>query len=283
MELIKKRAELAGIIERLRSEGKQIGFVPTMGALHEGHLSLIRAAAECDVVVCSIFVNPVQFNDASDLEKYPRILDQDMALLSTEKCDYVFAPSVEEMYPEAPEEKYDFGALERVMEGAHRPGHFNGVAVVVKRLFDMVRPHKAYFGLKDFQQLRIIEKLVETEQIPVEIVPCSIVRENDGLAMSSRNRRLKEEERAIAPQIHRILKESVTHYKKAGVFQCMEWVRDQIGQIPEFRLEYFQIVERESLQPVAEGDGSMQHVGCIALHLGNVRLIDNIDYSQSVQ
>ncbi len=283
MELIKKRAELAGIIELLRSEGKQIGFVPTMGALHEGHLSLIRAAAECDVVVCSIFVNPVQFNDASDLEKYPRILDQDMALLSTEKCDYVFAPSVEEMYPEAPEEKYDFGALERVMEGAHRPGHFNGVAVVVKRLFDMVRPHKAYFGLKDFQQLRIIEKLVETEQIPVEIVPCPIVREDDGLAMSSRNRRLKEEERIIAPQIHRILKESVTHYKNAGVFQCMDRVRDQIGQILEFRLEYFQIVERESLQPVAEGDGSKQHVGCIALHLGNVRLIDNIDYSQSVQ
>jgi len=185
MRLIQKREEMMAVATALRNEGKTIGFVPTMGALHQGHLSLVQAASENDVVVCSIFVNPVQFNDAADLQKYPRTLKADLALLEKESCDIVFAPSAEEMYPEPPSETYDFGLLEQVMEGAYRSGHFNGVAVVVKRLFDIVQPHKAYFGFKDFQQLTIIEALVKQYALPVEIVPCPIIREDDGLAMSS--------------------------------------------------------------------------------------------------
>ncbi len=278
MRLIQKREEMMAVATALRNEGKTIGFVPTMGALHQGHLSLVQAASENDVVVCSIFVNPVQFNDAADLQKYPRTLKADLALLEKESCDIVFAPSAEEMYPEPPSETYDFGLLEQVMEGAYRSGHFNGVAVVVKRLFDIVQPHKAYFGFKDFQQLTIIEALVKQYALPVEIVPCPIIREDDGLAMSSRNRRLPEQHRALAPEIHRILKQSKDVLKSKALAETKQWVIDQLNAIDAFRLEYFTIVDRNSLQEVEEEDEILNSVGCVALYLGDVRLIDNIEY-----
>ena len=208
MLVINKVQELKEIQRRLHEEGKTIGLVPTMGALHSGHYSLLeRARQENDIVVCSIFVNPVQFNNAEDLEKYPRTLEQDLAYIE-KVADIVFAPTVDEVFPTPPTEKYDFGTLETVMEGAFRPGHFNGVGVIVKRLFDWTEPHRAYFGEKDFQQLAIIQELVRQYAINIEIVPCPIVREASGLALSSRNARLSETDRTTAAKIHQILESS---------------------------------------------------------------------------
>jgi pantoate--beta-alanine ligase len=271
--------ETSDYLSRQKAEGMQIGFVPTMGALHEGHLSLMqRAKEENDLLAVSVFVNPIQFNNVADLEKYPRDSERDRKLLEQIGCDVLFAPDVEEMYPEPETTEYDFGPLERVMEGASRKGHFNGVAIVVRKLFGIIGPQKAYFGEKDFQQLAIIQELVRQYKLPVEIVPCPIVREPDGLAMSSRNERLTENERKTAPKVYRILKEAKTKMEKLNPEQLKEWVKGQFEKIPEFRLDYFEIADDTYLQPVETWDNNKGIMGFVAVFLGNVRLIDNIRF-----
>ena len=266
-------------LDQLRKASKSIGFVPTMGALHRGHLELMKTAKrDNDILVVSIFVNPIQFNNKEDLEKYPRNLENDISLLEEINCDILFSPSVEEMYPEPEKEKFDFGSLERVMEGAFRPGHFNGVAIVVKKLFDVIKPDTAYFGEKDFQQLAIIRKLVEMEQIPVSIVACPIVREEDGLAMSSRNKRLTEKERLVAPFIYNALTDAKNQIKKMSPDEVKFRLKNQFADQSDFRLEYFEIADDKNLQPVSSWTESTGIRGFIAAYLGQVRLIDNIRF-----
>lgn len=259
------------------------GFVPTMGALHEGHLSLVTKATDsCRMVAVSIFVNPTQFNDPHDLLRYPRTLDADLEMLSgvLRENDFVFVPSVEEIYPEPDMRRFDFGDLERVMEGVHRPGHFNGVAQVVSRLFDIIRPSAAFFGQKDFQQLTIIRELARREYPRVEIIACPIVREHDGLAMSSRNRRLLTQHREKAGEIYRTLIAASAMISDYEIQEIREFVADRINMIPDFRLEYFEIVEESTLKPVnsvIEMSPEKKYYGCIALWAGEIRLIDNIE------
>lgn len=259
------------------------GFVPTMGALHEGHLSLVTKATDsCRMVAVSIFVNPTQFNDPHDLLRYPRTLDADLEMLSgvLRENDFVFVPSVEEIYPEPDTRRFDFGDLERVMEGVHRPGHFNGVAQVVSRLFDIIRPSAAFFGQKDFQQLTIIRELARREYPRVEIIACPIVREHDGLAMSSRNRRLLTQHREKAGEIYRTLIAASAMISDYEIQEIREFVADRINMIPDFRLEYFEIVEESTLKPVnsvIEMSPEKKYYGCIALWAGEIRLIDNIE------
>ncbi|MDL2297265.1 pantoate--beta-alanine ligase [Bacteroidales bacterium OttesenSCG-928-B11] len=275
--IIETVEELKDVLFRIRSNGKSIGFVPTMGALHDGHLSLIkRAHDETEVVVCSIFVNPTQFNQMSDLESYPKTPEQDIAKIE-EYVDIVFMPTQAEIYPEPPSEKFDFGQLEKVMEGTSRPGHFNGVATIVKRLFDWINPDKAYFGEKDFQQLAIIRQLVKDNNLDVQIVACPIVRESNGLAMSSRNRRLTPEQFVLAGNIARIL-EASTRITPCTVQNVKEFVNNELGKYPDFRLDYFEIADENTLQPVADFNGHDGVMGCVAIYLGDVRLIDNIRY-----
>ena len=260
---------------RERAAGKSIGMVPTMGALHEGHLSLIRRAhQENDVVFCSIFVNPVQFNNAEDLAKYPRTLEADVQLIG-ELADYVFTPTVEEVFPVAPTEVYDFGTVANVMEGAARPGHFNGVGVIVRRLLEWVRPHKAYFGEKDYQQIAVIREMCAQCRILAEIVPCPIVREPNGLAMSSRNRRLSAHEFETAANIHRILESSK---QCKSVPEIRHFVETEIAKIPEFELDYFEIADAETLLTTDTLDNPHGVMGFITVFVGPVRLIDNIKY-----
>jgi pantoate--beta-alanine ligase len=250
-----------------------------MGALHEGHFQLMqRAKSENEMLVVSIFVNPIQFNNPEDLKKYPRNLEKDKTLLKSVGCDVLFAPSVEEMYPEPVNTKYDFGKLENVMEGAFRKGHFNGVAVVVKKLFDILLPDKAYFGEKDFQQFAIIKELVRIENLPVQIVPCPIVRETDGLAMSSRNERLSPDERNAAPFIYKTLQAAVEFSKKINPEIVKKWVAEQFSANNVFQLEYFEIANDHDLQPVTTWNKDCGTLGFIALRLGKVRLIDNIRF-----
>lgn len=275
MLVINKVQELKEIQRRLHEEGKTIGLVPTMGALHSGHYSLLeRARQENDIVVCSIFVNPVQFNNAEDLEKYPRTLEQDLAYIE-KVADIVFAPTVDEVFPTPPTEKYDFGTLETVMEGAFRPGHFNGVGVIVKRLFDWTEPHRAYFGEKDFQQLAIIQELVRQYALNIKIIPCPIVREASGLALSSRNARLSETDRTTAAKIHQIL-ESSRNY--TTLQETQQFVEEEIAKVPEFTLDYFAIANARTLQPIENFSDAETVIGCIAVFIGGVRLIDNVKY-----
>lgn len=274
-----KITETQTFLDNERKQGLSIGFVPTMGALHEGHLQLMRRAKkENDLLVVSIFVNPIQFNNPKDLEKYPRNLEADKELLESVGCDVLFSPDTQEMYPEEVKEKFDFGALETVMEGAHRPGHFNGVAIVVKKLFNIVKPDRAYFGEKDFQQLAIIQKLVEIENLDIEIVPCPIVREVDGLAMSSRNARLTPEERAIAPNIFRILEYAKSKKESICAAPMKQMVINMFEANEDLQLEYFEIADDKNLQPVKSWESNKGVLGFVALQLGNVRLIDNIRF-----
>lgn len=275
--LLHTRAELEHILGQQRSTGKSIGFVPTMGALHAGHIQLVeRALRENDYAVVSIFVNPIQFNNPDDLHKYPRTLDQDMAMLQAVGCHCVFAPSVAEMYPEPDNSEFGFGALAEVMEGKFRPGHFRGVAVVVRKLFQIVKPQRAYFGEKDFQQLAIIRRLVELEKMDVTIVGCPIVRETDGLAMSSRNMRLSPDDRAKAPAIFNALSEARDVYRWFTPEGINELVAAQINQCPGFETEYVQVVDSRTLQPFYDWADVEHAVVCVAAFLGGVRLIDNI-------
>ncbi|OQX73080.1 MAG: pantoate--beta-alanine ligase [Bacteroidetes bacterium 4484_249] len=277
MEIYETINQTKNYLKGFRDKGKSIGFVPTMGALHEGHLTLIRAATkENDIVVCSIFVNPTQFNNKNDLENYPRDFESDINKLQKEKCDLVFHPSVEEMYPEPATEVFDFGGLDKVMEGEFRPGHFNGVATVVKRLFEIVEPERAYFGLKDYQQLVIIHKITKDYNLPVEIVPCSTVREDDGLAMSSRNRLLSVPERHQAADIYETLKMVKVQSGYTPISELKEHVEKFFRKNKFFKFEYFEIVDMYSLKPLRNWAESKNAVACIAVYIGNVRLIDNI-------
>lgn len=278
MKRIEHIEELSQYIDKAKEEGKTIGLVPTMGALHSGHISLIEEARkENDIVICSVFVNPIQFNNKEDLNKYPRDIEKDIAILEENGCDVLFCPKAEEVYPEQAKESFSFGKLEEVMEGAQRPGHFNGVAVIVSRLFSWIRPNRAYFGEKDFQQLAIIKDMVEQLNSPVEIVPCPIVRHKDGLAISSRNIRLSEEARALAPKIHQILKTSASMKDNVSISQVKSFVLHEFKLIKDFELEYFEIVDDITLQPlIKKGENGV--IGCIAVWLDGVRLIDIIRY-----
>lgn len=264
-------------VEEKHNLGLKIGFVPTMGALHEGHLSLInRAKKDNDIVVCSVFVNPIQFNNPADLEKYPRTPEKDIKKLEQAGCDAVFMPTAEEMYPNKVEDHYDFGDLERVMEGACRPGHFNGVAIVVRKLFEIVTPNRAYFGEKDFQQLAIINKMVSNLNMNLEIVPCPIVREKDGLAMSSRNVRLNEAERAIAPKIFATLNDSITKKDVMSPAEMKNYALKKYAEIKEFDVEYVEITDEINLKSIENWDECDHARIFVALQLGPVRLIDNV-------
>lgn len=267
--------ELREAISSLKKSGKTIGFVPTMGALHDGHISLLKQAKlENQTVVCSIFVNPIQFNNQNDFSRYPRTLEQDLETIQ-KYVDIVFIPQKEEVFPSLPKEKYNFGLLESVMEGEYRPNHFNGVAIIVKRLFEWILPDKAYFGEKDYQQLVIIKELVHRFSFPIEIIACPTVRETNGLAMSSRNKLLTDEEFQIAGNIYRILKESL-HQSPFSVENIKKYVKEEVNKIASLQLEYFEIVDGETLQLIDNLKENSSVIGCIAVYLGNVRLIDNI-------
>lgn len=288
MQIITTVAALTAAIEEAKKSNKTIGLVPTMGALHEGHLSLIeRARKENDLVVVSVFVNPIQFNNQEDLAKYPRTVEADCEKLQGAGADIAFVPSVEEMYPEPVETVYHFGPIEEVMEGPRRPGHFSGVAVVVRRLFDLTQPNRAYFGEKDFQQIAIIRNLLEQIKYPIELVPCPIVRAEDGLALSSRNMRLSAEARAVAPNIYDTLQQAVEMSECEDVESVHDWVIDTLASFHEvngideslkFDPEYFEIVDDTTLQPVTEWDGEHGVVGCITVWLTGVRLIDMVRF-----
>lgn len=278
MQIITTKSELCKSLTN--STGIRIGFVPTMGALHQGHLSLVmRSKRENEVTVVSIFVNPTQFNDSRDLEKYPRTLDADINLLSQVGCDIVFAPTVDEMYPEKDTRIFNFGTLETVMEGRHRPGHFNGVAQIVSKLFDAVQPHIAYFGEKDFQQLAIIREMVKQLNYTITIAGCPIVRESSGLALSSRNMLLSAEEHKKAPIIYQILSESCIFVAQKQPHEVRNWVLNKF-QNTGLDVEYFVIVDGYSLQPVSSWNESDYIVGCIAVFCGKIRLIDNIPFKR---
>ncbi len=281
MELIKTKKNLNLYLSGLLAEGGSIGFVPTMGALHKGHLSLTEIAGkQSDFVIVSIFVNPTQFNDPDDLRNYPRNLEKDLALLSDQgKTSAVFAPEVNDIYPEPDLRKFDFGQLDKVMEGAHRPGHFNGVAQVVSKLFEIVQPHKAFFGQKDFQQLAIVSQMVKQMKSEIEIVSCPIIREDDGLAMSSRNVLLSPEERIHAANISRILFKSKELAKSTDVVNLTGWVINELNNDPFLKVEYFQIVDSHNLMPVEKWSQPGTKQGCVAVKIGKVRLIDNIKFN----
>ncbi len=258
---------------------KTIGFVPTMGALHNGHISLVkRSVEENDVTVVSVFVNPTQFNDKADLERYPRTEEADKKLLEAAGCDIVFMPQVEEMYPEEDTRVFNFGSIETVMEGKYRPGHFNGVAQIVSKLFYAVEPTRSYFGEKDFQQVAIIRDMVRQLNIPVEIIACPIIREESGLARSSRNELLSAEERKKAALISQVLSKSVNFAKDMSVEEVKNWVIDQFKVDEVFKMDYYDIVDGNTLQSVSSWEESDYIVGCIAIYCGKIRLIDNIHY-----
>ena len=279
MKIVNSIQELKRYLAEERQHNKQIGFVPTMGALHNGHLSLVkRCVEENDVCVVSIFVNPTQFNDKNDLATYPRTLDKDSALLEPAGCDYVFAPTEAEMYPEPDTRTFDCGTVSAVMEGARRPGHFNGVAQIVSKLFYAVEPDNAYFGEKDFQQIAVIRAMVKQLNIPVKINACPILREEDGLALSSRNVRLTPEQRQKAPLIARTLKESTNFAVGKSVQEVIDYVVNTINADPVMRVEYYEIVDGITMESIKDWSDTDYAVGCITVYCGEVRLIDNIRY-----
>lgn len=281
MKIIRSIKELHAVIESLKNTQKTLGFVPTMGALHDGHKSLVeQSVAENDLTIVSVFVNPTQFNNLSDLEKYPRNLDKDADLLKKVGCDFIFAPEAKDIYHEDELNnrfEFDFGGLDTVMEGRFRPGHFNGVVQIVSKLFQLVKPDKAYFGEKDFQQLSIIHRMVEILNFDIQIIDCKIIREESGLAMSSRNERLSPEQRKNAVQISKVLFESRNFVPQLMPKEIIEWVTEQINKVSGLDVEYYEIVDVKSLQTVNSWQNPT--VGCIAVYCGEVRLIDNIRYN----
>lgn len=284
MKVFSKIVDLQNELFEVRKQGHSVGLVPTMGALHEGHASLVRhSVKDNDVTVVSVFVNPTQFNDKNDLKNYPRDLKADCELLEKCKADYVFAPEVEDMYPTPDTREFEYPPVSTVMEGAHRPGHFNGVCQVVSRLFYIVRPDRAYFGEKDWQQIAVVKAMVRHLDLKVQIVECPIVRDEDGLARSSRNTLLKPEERAIAPKIYEVLKDSVEYGKKHSLKETHDFVVDKINAVDGLDVEYFSIVDGNTLQDLADWDSSDYVVGCITVYCGKtpIRLIDHIKYKES--
>ena len=275
MKVFESVKELRAELDKAEQSG--IGFVPTMGALHAGHRSLVeRARRENGTVVVSVFVNPTQFNDKNDLKHYPRTPEADARLLEEAGADFVLMPTVEEIYPQPDTRQFDFGLIDKVMEGATRPGHFNGVAQVVSRLFDIVRPARAYFGEKDFQQIAVIKSMVAQLALPIEIVECAIVRGEDGLALSSRNTLLDAAHRAAAPHIYATLRAAVTQSQERVPARLKEWVTAEVERNPLLKVIYYQSVDARTMQEVAAWDDSPRIQGCIAVQAGDIRLIDNI-------
>lgn len=282
MKVVHTIKDLQTELTALKAQGKKVGLVPTMGALHAGHASLVeRSVSENGVTVVSVFVNPTQFNDKNDLEKYPRTLEADCRLLEDCGAMFVFAPSVEEMYPQPDTRQFSYAPLDTVMEGAFRPGHFNGVCQIVSKLFDAVQPDRAYFGEKDFQQLAIIREMVRQLKYNLEIVGCPIVREEDGLALSSRNKRLSAEERENALNISQTLFKSRTFAASHTVSETLKMVEDAMEAAPGLCLEYFEIVDGNTLQKISDWENTSYAVGCITVFCGDVRLIDNIKYKEN--
>lgn len=279
MKIYTLKNEIIELISQYKKEGKSIGFVPTMGALHKGHISLVNNSVNSnDITVVSIFVNPTQFNNPADLKTYPRTMENDLEKLRVANCDIVFCPEVNEIYPEQDTREFDFGYIDKVMEGKNRPGHFNGVGQVVSKLFDIVKPHRAYFGMKDFQQVAVIKKLIKILNFDVEIVACPIIRESDGLAMSSRNMLLTQEHRKNAPHIHGTLIKACKFASDKSVQELKEWVINEINSNPFLEVEYFDIVDDTELKPVKNWSEECIKIGCITVQAGNVRLIDNITF-----
>lgn len=277
MIVYRTKDELIHHLDDLRGKQKSMGLVPTMGALHKGHISLVaRSFSENETTVVSIFVNPTQFNDSADLEKYPRTPEKDLEMLQANGVDVVFMPTVEEMYPEKDRRLFDLEGLDQVLEGASREGHFNGVAQIVSKLLQLTNPHRAYFGQKDFQQLVIIRHLVQIMEMDLEIVSCPIIREKDGLAMSSRNGRLSRKQRKEAPFIYQTLLKAVEMRGEFPPNKLKAWVRTQFDQHPLMDLDYFEIIENKTLRPVNSWDEKVNKVACIAVILGEIRLIDNM-------
>lgn len=283
MEIIRTASRLKELADKARAEHKSVGLVPTMGALHQGHLSLVeRARRENDIVVVSVFVNPTQFNNANDLATYPRTEEADCQLLEHAGVDAAFIPTVEEMYPEPDTRQFDLGPVAEVMEGPMRPGHFNGVAQIVSKLFSLSRPVRAYFGEKDFQQIAVIRRMVELEGgfEGLDIVSCPICRANDGLALSSRNVRLTPEQRAVAPAIYKVLSQSAAS-PLPTVTETQRDVEEQLNSLPFMKVEYFTIVDGLTMQPISSWNDTDYAVGCITVYCGDVRLIDNITYKKN--
>ena len=281
MKVFNKIVDLQNVLFLARKQGKKIGLVPTMGALHEGHASLItKSIGENDITVVSVFLNPTQFNDQSDFDRYPRTLEADSRLVEACGADYIFAPSVKDIYPSPDARHFEFPPVTTVMEGARRPGHFNGVCQVVSRLFYIVRPDSAYFGEKDWQQIAVVKQLAKYINSNVRIVECPIIRDPDGLAKSSRNSLLTKEERAIAPAIYQILRESIGYAETHSLKETRNMVVERINAIPELEVEYFEIVDGDSLLPVENWERSEYIVGCITVYCGKtpIRLIDHIRY-----
>ena len=278
MKIFNTIAETRQYLDKMNTDGKTIGFVPTMGALHKGHLNLVKQAKkENDICVCSIFVNPIQFNNQDDLQKYPHQIDADISYLKELDCDVLFNPTVEEMYPEPDNSKFDFGQIENVMEGRNRPGHFNGVAIVVKKLFEIIQPTKAYFGKKDYQQLLIVKTLVQQYKLSPEIIGCDIVREDNGLAMSSRNERLDFWKRKEAEFIYESLQGAKQMKEYLSPVQLKKWVLERFRNKDMFVLEYFEVADSKTLQPLEKWEDSDSSIAFIVAHVDGVRLIDNIE------
>lgn len=281
MKVLRTVGEVREAMQAARAAGQSIGLVPTMGALHAGHASLVdKAREQNDIVVVSVFVNPTQFNNPNDLSTYPRTEEADCELLEKHGADYAFIPSVEEIYPEPDTRVFPLGPVAEVMEGAMRPGHFNGVAQIVSKLFAMVLPTRAYFGEKDFQQIAVIRRMVQLEGFDLEIVACPIMREADGLALSSRNVRLTPLGRSQAPAIHRVLCESLKMVPDHTPAQVKQWVTEQIDNAGGLETEYYEIADALTMQPVDNWTSPNGTVGCVTVYCGDVRLIDNILYTR---
>lgn len=279
MQVINTVAQLRETLQAERAKGKSIGLVPTMGALHDGHASLVRrSVAENDITIVSIFLNPTQFNDPKDLERYPRTLESDCSLLESCGAQIAFAPSVKEIYPEPDTRHFSYPPTDSVMEGKRRPGHFNGVCQIVSKLFEMTEPTRAYFGEKDYQQIAVIRRMIADLEMKLEIVPCPVVREQSGLAMSSRNTLLSPEEKKTAANIYRILSESKT--QKLNIAETTDWVIQHINAIPGLEVEYYSIVDGDTLADISSWDDAASVVGCITVYCGKtpIRLIDHIRY-----
>lgn len=281
MTIINTIEQMKAVTAEARRQGQSVGLVPTMGALHEGHASLIRrSVADNDITVVSVFVNPTQFNDKNDLNNYPRTLEADCTLIESIGGTYVFAPSVEEVYPEPDTRSFAYPPIDTVMEGARRPGHFNGVCQIVSKLFMMVNPDRAYFGEKDFQQIAVIRAMMADQGFNFELVPCPIVREASGLALSSRNTLLTDDERKLAVNISRALIGSLPYALSHSVAETQQWVVDTLNAITGLDVEYYEIVDAITLQPVSAWDEAEHIQGCITVFCGHtpIRLIDNINY-----
>lgn len=280
MQIITKITHLQHVLEAFKKQKKTIGFVPTMGALHNGHISLIEASKkECDVTVCSIFVNPTQFNDKKDLERYPKTPEKDSLLLKNADCDVLFMPEVAEMYPEPDTRTFDFGTIDKILDGMFRPGHFNGVAQIVSKLFYAVEPHKAFFGSKDFQQVLVVKNLVKQLNLPIEIIACPILRENDGLAMSSRNMLLTSEERIAAKIIPEIML-GVTKQKNNGlsVSEIIKNTNLLLSKNSLYKLDYFVLANAITFEEITDWNQATNYVALIACFVGKIRLIDNVEF-----